>query len=96
MIAKFAKLSGRVQGVGFRLSTMFAAKRFKVSGMVRNTTDGKVEIFAQGEPDRVEKLMDWARHGPPWAKVRSFEIRDEEPRPEIRNFKIQYFYGRAS
>ncbi|MBU0648953.1 acylphosphatase [Patescibacteria group bacterium] len=90
MIAQFAKLSGRVQGVKFRFTTMLAAKYFKVFGNVKNTADGGVEIFAQGEPDRVEKFMDWAKHGPPWANVRGFEMRAQEPRPEIKDFKVQH------
>jgi acylphosphatase len=40
--------SGRVQGVGFRYSTKAVAQGFEVAGTVRNLTDGRVELIAEG------------------------------------------------
>ena len=44
---------GKVQGVGFRARTKFLAGRLGIEGLVRNTSDGKVEIFARAKEKRV-------------------------------------------
>ncbi len=45
--------SGHVQGVGFRYTTVGVARRFRVTGYVRNLSDGRVEMVAEGEADQV-------------------------------------------
>ena len=49
--------SGRVQGVGFRFTTESIARRFDVTGYVRNLDDGRVELVAEGPPDQVELFV---------------------------------------
>ena len=49
--------SGRVQGVGFRYTTRQAASSFAVTGFVRNLSDGRVELVAEGERDEIEDLL---------------------------------------
>ncbi len=52
--------TGRVQGVGFRYTTVDVASRFKVRGIVRNLSDGRVELVAEGgkaELDRFETAL---------------------------------------
>lgn len=48
---------GRVQGVGFRWTTNRVAKRFPVTGYVRNQSDGTVELLIQGSADAVSDLI---------------------------------------
>ena len=43
-----ARYEGRVQGVGFRYTTVSIAGRFRVTGFVRNMPDGDVEMVAEG------------------------------------------------
>ena len=49
--------AGRVQGVGFRATVAHAARRFAVTGYVRNLSDGRVELVAEGEPAEVDRLL---------------------------------------
>jgi acylphosphatase len=62
-------VSGRVQGVGFRLACVNEAVRLGLAGYVRNLEDGRVEVVVRGEPDQVAALLAWCRVGPPAASV---------------------------
>lgn len=48
---------GRVQGVGFRYSTLQVAKGFEVAGTVKNLSDGRVELLAEGEESEVKAFQ---------------------------------------
>jgi len=77
-----AIVSGRVQGVSYRASTVDAAEARGLTGWVRNLPDGRVELEAQGDADKVDALIDWCKHGPPAARV---DRVDSEPRDVIAN-----------
>lgn len=64
-----AKISGDVQGVGFRWFTLQAARECQVDGWVRNLPDGRVELLAQGERARLSRLLQHVRQGPPGSRV---------------------------
>jgi acylphosphatase len=49
--------SGHVQGVGFRYTARTLARRVHVTGFVRNLSDGRVELVAEGHPDELEALL---------------------------------------
>ena len=63
------KVSGRVQGVGFRAFTRRAAEEAGVTGWVRNRIDCRVEIYAEGEKEAMEAFLDAVRKGPRFGKV---------------------------
>jgi acylphosphatase len=63
------QILGRVQGVWFREAMRREAERLGVVGWVRNRPDGSVEAVAQGAPEAVDALVEWARIGPPQARV---------------------------
>lgn len=83
-------ISGRVQGVGFRLEMRWKARKLGLYGFVQNLSNGNVEAVLEGEKEKVEKLIKWAKRGPFLAKVDSIEIKDEDYKGEFNNFKVKY------
>ena len=81
-------ISGRVQGVCYRLETQAAAKALGVLGWVRNLYDGTVEAVFEGEKDSVDKMIDWCRKGPRMATVSNVEIQWESCTGEFEEFRI--------
>ena len=63
------RITGRVQGVGYRDALRAEALDKDVAGWVRNRRDGSVEAVLQGDPEAVEAVIRWARRGPPMARV---------------------------
>ena len=76
MIARRVRVSGRVQGVFFRAGTRDEARSLKVSGWVRNCSDGSVEAHVEGKEDVVDQLIDRLREGPPHARVDQVNVVD--------------------
>jgi acylphosphatase len=76
MITRRIEIRGRVQGVGFRYAMQREAERLGVRGWVRNRRDGSVEALAHGESAAVERLIEWARRGPPGAHVTALGIEE--------------------
>lgn len=72
-------MSGSVQGVCYRDGCRRTATEQGVAGWVRNLPDGSVEAVFEGRPDAVERLVGWAHHGPPAARVERVEVSPEEP-----------------
>jgi acylphosphatase len=68
------RITGLVQGVGFRESMCTVAEALQVNGWVRNRPDGSVQAVLQGAKEDVERLVDWCHNGPPGASVRYVEI----------------------
>lgn len=67
-------VSGRVQGVFFRVSVRDEARRLGVRGYVRNRANREVEIVAEGDDTQVDRLIRWARQGPPSARVENLGV----------------------
>lgn len=85
-----AIISGRVQGVFFRMETMRAAQRIGVSGWVRNLRDGAVEAVFEGDKSRVDAILDWCKKGPSHAHVTDVKVDREEYTGEFDSFEISY------
>ena len=69
------RITGRVQGVGYREALCDEALRLAVSGWVRNRYDGSVEALLQGPRAAVDEVVAWARRGPPAARVAQLDAR---------------------
>ena len=82
-------VSGRVQGVWFRGSTVDVARSLGLRGWVRNRPDGDVEAVFEGPRQQVEQAVEWCRRGPPAARVDYCDVIWEEPRGE-GPFTIRY------
>lgn len=82
-------VSGRVQGVAYRISLLREATSLGLSGWVRNSPDGRVLFLASGARGSVEALLDWARRGPALARVDAVDVEDvDEQSPAA--FEIRY------
>jgi acylphosphatase len=87
VIARRVEISGRVQGVFFRDSLRREAERCGVAGWARNTRDGTVEAALEGEPEAVERVLEWCRRGPSRAEVVDLQVSEVEPEG-LRGFEI--------
>ena len=67
------RVSGRVQGVGYRFFTRHTAASLGLSGYVRNLEDGSVEVAASGNTGQLDVLEAALREGPRWAVVERLE-----------------------
>lgn len=67
------KVTGRVQGVGFRSWTGRTARALGLAGWVRNLPDGSVELEAQGSAERMDALREALWKGPMFARVTGVE-----------------------
>jgi acylphosphatase len=77
-VAKHLIISGRVQGVGYRASLVDEARRLGVSGWVRNRRDGTVEAVVDGDAGAVAAIVEWARGGPPGARVADVSVAETD------------------
>jgi len=81
-------VSGRVQGVCFRMETREQAQLFGLTGWVRNLPDGRVEVMASGAETQLKQLHDWLKQGPDLARVLKVESSELEHQP-FENFTIR-------
>ena len=72
------KVSGRVQGVGFRFCTYEQFVDLGLVGKAENQPDGSVLIDTEGEEEKLNKLIEWCKVGPTGAKVENVEVTEAE------------------
>ena len=79
-------IHGKVQGVYYRASAVIEAQRLGLAGWVRNRGSGEVEAVVCGTEAAIEAFIDWARKGPPAARVDRIEISDVDA-PNEKGFE---------
>ncbi len=72
------RVTGRVQGVGFRAWTQREATRLGITGWVANHEAGHVDAVFFGPGDRLAELVGLCRSGPPAAKVEHLDARSTD------------------
>ncbi len=83
-------VSGLVQMVFFRSYTRQKARDLGLTGWVKNLADGRVEALFEGDRETIEKMIEWAKKGPPSAQVDGCEVIWQEYKGEFKDFKIQH------
>ena len=82
------KISGGVNGVGFRNSLRRIAALYRVKGWVRNARGGTVEAV-EGDTKDVEKVIEFCKKGPPAAYVERVQVLQEPRNEEFEDFEIR-------
>lgn len=83
------KVFGIVQGVFFRHSARIKFEKLGIKGVARNEPDGSVCLEAEGEKDALDKLLEWCKKGPPFARVERIEFFFEKPTGTFSEFNIE-------
>jgi acylphosphatase len=89
MQARRFLVTGRVQGVGFRWFVEREAHILGMAGWVRNNTDGRVEVFAQGTAEQLNALRARLHQGPRAARVDNVEELEAKPKEGASTFRIE-------
>ena len=88
-VARRFFISGEVQGVGFRFFAQRSSARHQIKGFVKNCDDGRVEVWAEGQPKAVEAFRNDLNAGPTHARVTNVEEIVVEPSGLYSNFRIE-------
>ena len=88
-VTRQIRVSGRVQGVGFRAALSEQAREHAVRGWVRNRADGTVEALLHGTPEAVAAVIAWVKRGPPGARVAEVRISEAAAESVAERFELR-------
>ncbi len=83
------KISGKVQGVGFRAAARRKARSLRLRGWVENLADGSVRIMIRGDAAKCTRFIHWCREGSAYSWVERVDIQEKDPEP-LGPFTILY------
>ena len=81
-------VSGKVQGVWYRASAQDRGNDLGLTGWAKNMPDGRVELVAAGEKDKIKLFFDWLKEGPELAEVIDVSY-EEIPWQEHKRFAVK-------
>jgi len=85
--AKHIFFSGHVQGVGFRFTAQSTARRYKLTGFVRNDRDGRVEMLVQGQTQDIEDCVSDLKET---FAIRDIELQQVDVDLSYSDFRIKF------
>lgn len=85
-----ARITGRVQGVGFRAFVRRSARRLDLNGWVENEGDGSVRVEAEGARDDLEELLDDLKNGPRTARVEDVSTDWQDADGSFERFEVRH------
>lgn len=85
-----AIISGRVQGVFYRVHTQKAAIEFGLTGYVKNLANGSVQALFQGSQDQIDQILTWCKTGSPSSDVSNIKVTEVPESPDFKTFDITY------
>jgi len=80
-------VSGIIQGIFYRAFVKENADKLNLKGFVRNLEDGRVEIFIEGNPEDVRKMIEIAKKGPKHSEIKNVEEKQEKFQ-DLKSFKV--------
>ena len=83
-------ISGRVQGVWFRVNTKRKATELGITGWVQNTSDGNVEAIFEGNTEQLNTMISWCHKGPELSQVTNVAITHKKFQGQFTTFTIKY------
>jgi len=90
MVSAYIRVTGMVQGVGFRYFAMRQANLLGINGYVKNRGDGSVELQVEGEKQVVENFKTILEHGSGYSSVDKVEITYEPYAAKYNRFSVEY------
>jgi acylphosphatase len=84
-------VSGRVQGVGYRYFVMRLARKWELTGWVKNLSTGEVEIDVEGPRGLIESLIQELWTGNAWATVRNVDVRWDKYVGTYTGFEVAFY-----
>jgi len=82
-------ISGRVQGVSYRVNAWQRGQQLGLTGWVANLPDGRVEMHIEGDEDKLREMIEWAQTGPRFANVNDIAINEKAISNEYSDFEIR-------
>lgn len=84
------KITGKVQGVFFRVATKEFAEELGLTGWARNESDGSVRVEVEGKIQNLRKLLEWCRKGPENSEIENVEYKWSDTLLSYQYFVIKY------
>ena len=71
-------IKGNVQGVFYRATAKQIANELGVTGWIKNTNEGSVEVTVSGNEQQLEKFVNWCKKGPDKAAVKEVVVTQKD------------------